>query len=105
MLVLWWLRGVVAAWFSGSAGLGFRCIDYVNSCESIMLTHSPHLSHRIPRTYQVCIILKKILRSAGIKTESVSEMAKGFPPRLGILYSSGFERQPSRFDGLRALDR
>jgi hypothetical protein len=56
-------------------------------------------------TYQVSIILKKILRSSGIKTESVSEIAKGYPPGLRLLYSSGFERQPSRFDGMHALDR
>jgi hypothetical protein len=61
--------------------------------------------YRIPRTYQVYIILKKILGSSGIKTESVSEMAKGFPPGLRLLYSSGFERHPSRFGGMHALDR
>jgi hypothetical protein len=55
----------------------------------------------------VCIILKILLHSSGIKTESesVSEMAKGYPPGLRLLYSSGFERQPSRFDGMHALDR
>jgi hypothetical protein len=56
----------------------------------------------IPSMYH---INKKILRSSGIKTESVLEMAKGYPPGLRLLYSSGFERQPSRFDGMHALDR
>jgi hypothetical protein len=75
-LILWPTRGV-SAWPKGG----------VWGCESIMWAHSPHLSHRIPRTYQVCIILKKngILRSSGIKTDSVSEVAKGYPPGLRLL--------------------
>jgi hypothetical protein len=62
----------------------------------------PPDSTYVPSMYH---IKKKILRSSGIKTVSVSEMAKGYPPGLRLLYSSGFERQPSRFDGMHALDR
>jgi hypothetical protein len=63
---------------------------------------SKYLSGPVP--YSI-ILKKKKLRSSGIKTEPVSEMAKGLPPSLRLLYSSGFERQPSRFDGMQALDR
>jgi hypothetical protein len=56
----------------------------------------------VPSMYD---IKKKLLRSSGLKTESVSEMAKGYPPGLRLLYSSGFERQPLRFNGMHALDR
>jgi hypothetical protein len=66
---------------------------------AVMRAALPHT--RLPH-YQACF---GCTRSSGIKTESVSEMAKGLPPRLRFLYSSGFERQPSRFNGLHALDR
>jgi hypothetical protein len=83
-------------WGASNGGLGDEDRIWIS-----YVPHRPPIGYDLKQNKQTKYVSyeKKILRSSGIKTKSVSEMAKGFPPRLRLLYSSGFERQPSRFLG------